>query len=171
MFCVANALFLTRVGPRAKLDGRYVRFCLQLERERFYRRMIIAYCVCLVGFMVLGFLVAVHDPLLANSSQLSDAMELVLIVMASVHNVAASAPSRRAAPRWRGRARRGRRVELIVNDLMAARARRRSRPEDDAARLARRRAERGKSFQEVRRGGRRKRRVLQKEGSGPRRTA
>ena len=25
MFCVANALFLTRVGPRAKLDGRYVR--------------------------------------------------------------------------------------------------------------------------------------------------
>ena len=54
MFCVANTLFLTRVGPRAKLDGRYVRFCLQLERERFYRRMIIAYSVCLVGFMVLG---------------------------------------------------------------------------------------------------------------------
>ena len=74
MFCVANALFLTRVGPRAKVDGGYVRFCLQLERERFYRRMIIAYSVCLVGFMV-GGIVLLYT--LNNTlPQLSDAMEL-----------------------------------------------------------------------------------------------
>ena len=140
MFCVANALFLTRVGPRAKLDGRYVRFCLQLERERFYRRMIIAYSVCLVGFMVLGswwmYTLAGHLP------QLSDAMELVLIVMAcrammlpegapaADHPSFAEMEFRFAPLVWQG-------CDEVVNDLIAARERRKSRPEVYAAKLAR----------------------------------
>ena len=48
--------------------------------RRFYRRMIIAYSVCLVGFMVLGFWWMYT--LAGQLPQLSDAMELVLIVMA-----------------------------------------------------------------------------------------
>ena len=139
MFCVANALFLTRVGPRAKLDGRYVRFCLQLERKRFYRRMIIDN-VCLVGFMVLGswwmYTLVGHLP------QLSDAMELVLIVMAcrammlpegapaADHPSFAEMEFRFAPLVWQG-------CDEVVNDLIAARERRKSRPEVYAAKLAR----------------------------------
>jgi hypothetical protein len=140
MVCVANALFLTRVGPRAKVDGGYVRFCLQLERERFYRRMIIAYSVCLVGFMV-GGIVSLYT--LNNTlPQLSDAMELVLIVMAcrammlpegapaADHPSFAEMEFRFAPLVWQG-------CDEVVNDLIAARERRKSRPEVYAAKLAR----------------------------------
>ena len=140
MFCVANVLFLTRVGPCAKLDGAYVRFCLQLERGRFYRRMIIAYSVCIVGFMI--FAIVLAYTLGRVLPQLSDAMELVLIVMASRAMMlpegvpAADHPSfaemefRFAPLVWQG-------CDEVVNDLIAARERRKSRPEVYAAKLAR----------------------------------
>ena len=102
--------------------------------------MIIAYSVCLVGFMVLGswwmYTLAGHLP------QLSDAMELVLIVMAcrammlpegvpaADHPSFAEMEFRFAPLVWQG-------CDEVVNDLIAARGRRKSRPEVYAAKLAR----------------------------------
>ena len=48
-FVIANTMFLTQVGPRAMLDGNYVRFCLKLEHGRLFRRMVI-FLFCAVSY-------------------------------------------------------------------------------------------------------------------------
>lgn len=138
MFVFANVIFLRRVGPRAKLDGAYVRFCLSLERERTYRTLVIAYSVFLVGFMLAGVAFLFFQNGIVP--QLSDAMELVLIVMAcrammlpegapaAEHPAFAEMRFRFGPLLWQG-------CDEVVNDLIAARERRRSRPEVYAAKL------------------------------------
>jgi len=57
IWAAAMVLFLRALGPNANLNGAYVRFCLRLERGRFFRRMIIAVCTLVALTTVPGIVI------------------------------------------------------------------------------------------------------------------
>ena len=55
IFVLANVLFLKFVGFSSKLDGRYVRFCLEIEHRHNFRKALKAYSLIIVVVIAAGW--------------------------------------------------------------------------------------------------------------------